>query len=114
ADVATLKAGPFGTVVAALAGLPGATGVRAGLDGAFSSAVLPKATKALMFAVVARTLGCRISELEARKLLADDDFDDSEIDSTLLALRSPRLSQRDVRLLSWVRETVHYQTAAIR
>jgi len=114
ADVATLKAGPFGTVVAALVGVPGATSLRAGLDGAFASAVLPKSTKALMFAVVARTLDCRISEREARTLLADEGFDDAEIDSTLLALRSSRLSQRDIRLLSWVRETVHYQTAAIQ
>ena len=113
-DAATLSAGPFGTVVAALAGLPGAAIFRAALDGAFASAVLPRSVKALMFAVVARTLGCRISEAEARKLLAAEDFSNEEIDAALLTLRSPRLSQRDAQLLPWVRNTVYYQTAAVQ
>jgi hypothetical protein len=67
-----------------------------------------------MFAVVARTLGCRTSEIEARKLLAAEDFSDEEIDSVLLTLRSPRLSQRDARLMPWVRNTVYYQTAMVQ
>ena len=113
-DAATLAAGPFGTIVAALAGLPGASIFRAGLDGAFASTVLPRSAKALMFAVVARTLGCRISEAEARKLLAVENFSDEEIDAALLTLRTPRLSQRDAQLLPWVRNTVYYQTAAVQ
>jgi len=111
---ATLSDGPFGTVVATLAGLPGATIFKTALDGAFASSVLPRSVKALMFAVVARTLGCRTSETEARKLLAAEDFSDDEIDSALLTLRSPRLSQRDARLLPWVRNTVYYQTAMVQ
>src|SRR5258708_591605 len=113
-DAATLSGGPFGTVVAALAGLPGATIFKTALDGAFASAVLPRSIKALMFAVVARTLGCRTSEFEARKLLAAEDFSDGEIESALVTLRSPRLSQRDARLLPWARDTVYYQTAVIQ
>ncbi|MBX3497871.1 MAG: hypothetical protein KF889_00375 [Alphaproteobacteria bacterium] len=113
-DAATLQAGPFGSVVATLAGLPGATIFRAGLDSAFASAVLPRAVKALMFAVVARTLGCRRSEAEARALLAEEDFSDAEIDAAILTLRSPRLSQRDALLLPWVRDTVYYQTAVVQ
>jgi alkylhydroperoxidase family enzyme len=113
-DAATLSDGPFGTIVATLAGLPGATIFRTALDGAFASAVLPRSVKALMFAVVARTLGCRISEIEARKLLVAEGFSDDEIDSALLTLRSPRLSQRDARLIPWVRNTVYYQTAMVQ
>jgi len=113
-DTATLADGPFGTIVATLAGLPGATIFKTALDGAFASAVLPRSVKALMFAVVARTLGCRTSEIEARKLLAAEDFSDDEIESALLTLRSPRLSQRDALLLPWVRNTVYYQTAMVQ
>jgi alkylhydroperoxidase family enzyme len=113
-DAATLSDGPFGTVVATLAGLPGATIFKTGLDGAFASGVLPRSAKALMFAVVARTLGCRTSEIEARKLLAAEDFSDDEIDSALQILQSPRLSQRDAALAPWVRNTVHYQTAMVQ
>jgi alkylhydroperoxidase family enzyme len=113
-DAATLSNGPFGSIVAALAGLPGATIFKTALDSAFASTVLPKAVKALMFAVVARTLGCRTSEAEARKLLAAEDFSDEEIESALVTLRSPRLSQRDARLIPWARDTVYYQTAVIQ
>lgn len=105
-----LTRGPFGAVVGTLYGLPGATLVRNGVDAAFASSVLPKAAKALMFAVVARTLGCRISEAEATKVLVEDGFAQEEIDRALTSLDSPRLSRRDARLLPWVRNTVHYQT----
>src|SRR6185436_12745163 len=111
---AALAEGPYGAVVATLAGLPGATIFRTALDGAFASTVLPKSVKALMFAIVARTLGCRTSEGEARKLLAAENFTDAEIESALVTLRSERLSQRDALLLPWVRNTVYYQTAAVQ
>jgi hypothetical protein len=31
-----------------------------------------------------------------------------------LTLQSPRLSQRDARLIPWVRNTVYYQTAMVQ
>lgn len=113
-DVEALSAGPFGSIVAAAAGLPAAAVFRAALDGAFASAVLPRSTKALMFAVVARTLGCHTSEMEARRLVAAEGFGDAEIDSALATLRCPRLSAREESLLPWVRDTVYYQIAAIQ
>ncbi len=113
-DAATLARGAFGPVVATLAGLPAAGVMKAALDGAFASTVLPGRTKALMFAVVARALACRHSEAEARKLLLVEGLDDQEIETTLATLDSKRLSALEVRLLSWVRDTVHYQTAAIQ
>ena len=68
----------------------------------------------LLVAVVARTLECRRSETEARKLLASEKFDEPEIETTLAALDSKRLAPQDSRLLSWVRDTVYYQTATIQ
>ncbi len=113
-DAATLSSGPFGRVVATLAGLPGGAIIKAALDGAFASTELPRATKALMFAVVARTLACRASEAEARKLLAAEGFSDAEVGTALTTLSSTRLSPNDNLLLSWVRDTVYYQTAVIQ
>lgn len=110
----TLSNGAFGPVVATLAGLPAAAVLKTALDGAFASTVLPRHTKALMFAVVARTLGCRHSETEARKMLASENFDDPEIETALATLDSKRLALHESRLLSWVRDTVHYQTATIQ
>ena len=113
-DTATLSSGPFGAIVATLAGLPGATIIKTALDGAFASTTLARHTKALMFAVVARTLECRTSETEARKLLAAEKFSQAEVDAALTSLDSPRLSATDNKLLSWVRDTVYYQTSAIQ
>lgn len=87
---------------------------RAALDGAFASTVLSRSTKALMFAVVARTLACSRSEDESRKLLLADGFSAAEIDSALDTLDSPRLTPQDAKLLTWARDTVYYQTGPIQ
>jgi len=113
-DTAALSRGPFGAVIATLAGLPGATMFRVALDGAFASSVLPHTTKALMFAVVARTLDCRRSEDEARGLLVAGGFSDPEIETALSSLDSARLSPLDAKILSWVRGTVSYQPESIQ
>jgi alkylhydroperoxidase family enzyme len=113
-DAATLAKGPFGPVVATLAGLPAAAGLQEALDGAFASAVLSRPAKALMFAVVARTLGCRPTEAEARKLLLADGLAAAEIDTALATLECARLAPQESRLLSWARDTVYYQTPAIQ
>ena len=113
-DAEALAAGPFGSIVGALAGLTGASMMRTAIDDAFASPVLSRAVKALIFAVVARTLECRRSEAEARKILVVEGLDAYEIDSALASLGSPRLSEKESRLLSWARNTVYYQTAAIQ
>ena len=71
-DRAALAAGPFGVVVAPLAGLRAGSVMKAALDGAFESGVLSRSAKALMFAVVARTLGCPHCEAAATQLLLDE------------------------------------------
>ena len=111
---ARLAAGPFGPILAPLAGLPGAMIVKNGLDGAFASRVLSPAVKALMFAVVARTLACRPSEREARTILRAEGFGDAAIDEALATLGSSRLPAGEARLLPWVRDTVHYQTGPLQ
>jgi alkylhydroperoxidase family enzyme len=111
ATAETLGAGDYGTVLRPLAGLPGARVMKGALDGAFASPVLSRAVKALMFAIVARSLDCRPSEAEARRLLAAEGYSEAEVDKALSTLQSPKLSQAEARLLPWVRDTVHIQTA---
>jgi hypothetical protein len=112
-DAAALAAGPFGAILAAAAPLPAATILRKALDGAFASPVLPPATKALMFAVVARTLGCRASEEEARRLALAGGLAAPEYDAALAHLRCARMG-REEALLPWVRDTVYYQIGPIQ
>jgi hypothetical protein len=111
---AELVAGRFGPILAPLAGLPAGAVMKSALDGAFASDALGGATKALMFAVVARTLGCRHSEAEARKLLGGEGLGSVEVDSALATLQSDRLSADESGLLSWTRETVYYETPIIQ
>lgn len=111
---AALAAGRFGTVLAPLAGLPAAAILKSALDGAFDSEVLDIGTKALMFAVIARTLGCTHCEGEARTLLRDHGFGAAEVDAALATLQSNRLSPQQAGLLSWARDTVYYDTPSIQ
>jgi len=114
ATAAALGAGVYGRVLAPLEGLPGAATMKAALDGAFASSVLSRGTKALMFAIVARSLDCRTSEAEAHRLLAADGFSDAEIEKSLASLESARIPAMEARLLPWVRDTVHLQTAQVQ
>jgi hypothetical protein len=113
-DEETLACGPFGAVLAPLAGLPGALVMRTAIDGAFASTVLSGAVKALMFAVVARSLACRTSEAVARQILAEAGYDAAAVEGALATLSSDRLPQHERALLAWARDTVHYQIAAIQ
>jgi len=113
-DATALAAGPFGEIVASLAGLPAARIVKVALDGAFASQVVSRPTKALMFAIVGRALDCRYTEAESRALLAADGYDAAAVDAAVHTLADSRLPPREAALLPWVRDTVHYQTAAIQ
>ncbi len=101
-------------VVAALGDAPGATILRRTIDEALRSDVLPRRTKALLFAVIAKALGCVYCEREARALLLAEGLDEGTIDEVLANLGSPRLDRREAILVPFVRETVRYQHADIQ
>ena len=106
--------GPCAAVVAALDGSPAAGVLRRTIDGAWASDVLPRRTKTLMLAVIARALGCAHGEDEARRFLAAEGLPPAELDDILANLGSPRLDAREARLVPFARETVRYQPAAIQ
>lgn len=105
---------PHARVVAALGESPTAGVMRRAIDGAWASTVLPRRTKALMLAVIARALGCAHTEAEARDMLGREGFTPGDLDQVLTTLASPRLDRREARLVPFARETVRYQPAAIQ
>ena len=105
---------PFGALLAMLEGLPAARVLDTILESAFASPVLPRRTKALLFAVVARSLECRYCETKARGLLAGEALSEPEVETCLATLASPRLEPFEVALLNWVRSTVHYEPATVQ
>ena len=106
--------GPCAEVVAALDGSPAAGVLRRAIDGAWASDVLPRRTKTLMLAVIARALGCAHGEREARRFLAAEGLPPAELDGILANLGSPRLDAREALLVPFARETVRYQPAAMQ
>lgn len=103
--------GPGAEVVNALKDVPSAAALlRELLDECFGNSVLPPRTKALIVAVIARSLGCSYCETNGRALLEREGWTPAEIDQMLAHLVSPKLDDLDARIVSLARETVRYQT----
>ena len=107
-------AGPFGAIIGALDGLPMAGDLRIVLDNTMASRALSPRAAPLAFAVVSRALGCRASEAEARRLLAELGTDAEEIDAVLTHLSSEGLSEVEQTTVTFAREAVWYAPADIQ
>jgi len=101
-------------VVAALGASPAAGVLRRAIDAAFASPVLPRRTKLLMLAVIARSLACPRSELDARTALAAEGMAADDVAQTLDHLGSPALDAREALLVPFARETVRCQPVEIQ
>jgi len=105
-------AGPCARVVAALGDTRSASAVRATIDEAWASTVLPLRTKLLMLAVVGKALGCQYAVGEARAQLTAGGFPAADVDDVLTNLASPRLDAREALLVPFARETTHRSNVA--
>lgn len=111
---AAQRQGPFAEVVNALDGLPGAPRLRGIIDEAWAAPVLEQGTKALIFAVTARGLGCAVSEAEARRLLAAAGQSPTVIDQALAHLSGPGLAPLDAAAVGLARESIWVRPAQIQ
>jgi AhpD family alkylhydroperoxidase len=101
-------------VVAALGTSPAAGVLRRAIDAALASPVLPRRTKLLMLAVVARSLACGRSELDARTALEAEGMAADDVAQTLDHLGSPALDAREALLVPFARETVRCRPVEIQ
>ena len=106
--------GPYAYLVDGFSGLPSAAALSCALCEAWDSAVLPRRTKAFAFAVVARGLGCSLSEREAVRLLTAEGVTAAEIDATLAHLASPVLDPIEAAIVPFARETIWYRPVQIQ
>ena len=83
-------------------------------DEAWQSNILPRRSKALIFAVVARALGCEASEREAARLVATEGMTGADLDEVLTHLGSPKLDPIEAQIVPFARETVWYTPAPIQ
>jgi len=108
------RSGPFAFAVDALDGLPAAPALRQALDALFAADALGRRATLLVFAVVARALGCGRSEAEATALLAAGGFAPDETARVLSHLASPALARVEAVCVPFARETVWYEAAALQ
>ena len=108
------RRGPFAYLVEAVNGTSFAARLRSLIDDAWSAPELPPRTKALVCAVVARSLDDAPSEREASRLLAAEGFPADDLEEVLSHLASPRLDTLEAEAVIFARETVHYRPALIQ
>jgi len=108
------RSGPFAFAVNALDGLPAAPALRQALDALFAADALGRRATLLVFATVARALGCGRSEEEATRLLAADGFAPDETARVLSHLASPALDRVEAVSVPFARETVWYEAAPLQ
>lgn len=106
--------GPFSRLVNALDRLPAAPAMRDVLEQAWGSTVLPRRTKAMVFAVVARGLDCPLSEQEAARVLIEEGLSAADIDEILTRLASPKLGPAEALIVPFARETIWYRPVQIQ
>jgi AhpD family alkylhydroperoxidase len=108
------KTGPFSYAVLALDGLPLAGTLRRVLDRMWGSPILSSRCKALVFAVVARAIGCPRAARESLQLLGEEGLGPDEVEEILSHLASPKLDPIESLVLPLARETVWIQAATIQ
>jgi alkylhydroperoxidase family enzyme len=106
--------GPFAGIIEAAGNTPIASWLRILADAWLASPVLPNRGKFLMMAVIARQLGSRMCEEEARLCLGGEGLAAQEIDTILSTLSSPVLTPLEATLVRWTRETVWYEPRVIQ
>ena len=104
----------YSGVIKSLNGLPAATVINDAMVGVFDSDVLSRELKILMFAVVARALECQFCLSESKDMANDLGIDEEEFNNALASLSSHRLNEQEAKLLTWTRETVHFETSDIQ
>lgn len=111
---AAAREGPFAPFVNALDPLPVAARLRTVLDACLDGSALGPRTTALVFAVVARGLGCPVSEQEARRLLRADGMADADVDAALAHLTAPGLDDRERAAAALARDSIWPQPAPLQ
>ena len=106
--------GPYAIVIQAFEGSPIARALAQALADAWSSPILTRRCKALLFAVVAQALECRLSAAAIEPVLRAEGLSPAEIAQALTHLDSPALTPTERGLLGFARETVWYQPAQIQ
>lgn len=106
--------GPHAAVIEAFDGSPIAPALAHALTEAWASPILTRRCKALLLAVVAQALDCRLAAAAIEPVLTTEGLDPAEIAKILSHLDGHMLTSVERTLLGFARETVWYQPASIQ
>jgi uncharacterized peroxidase-related enzyme len=106
--------GPFAPIVTALDGLPLARVLRGLLDEVLDSELLSREVKLLVFAVVARALGCPHCEGEAVRCFREVGGPEEVAAEVLAHLTCAKLDPLEASILPFARETIRYEPIHIQ
>ena len=105
---------PFARLVAGLGRLPVAANLAVMLAELWASPVLPRRSKALLFAVVGTGLGCSQSLDDARRVLREEGVDDATVERALTHLQAPGLDAAENLMLGFARDSVWYTPVQVQ
>ncbi len=105
---------PYGRLVQGFAGSPIAPVLARTLEDMWASQVLPRRCKVLMFAVIARGLGCAACANEAARAIVEDGLAERALIDVLTHLDAPELDPVERLLVSFARETIWYEPAPLQ
>jgi AhpD family alkylhydroperoxidase len=105
---------PYAGLVAAYAGSPIALVLAQTLEAMWSSPHLTRRCKLLMFAVVARGIGCGACAAEADSLLRGEHLSEQAFTQILAHLDAPELDPVERLLVPFARETIWYEPAPLQ
>lgn len=105
---------PYGRIVKAYAGSPIAAALQRTLDDMWASTHLTRRCKLLMLAITARGLACSGCALEIGEALEHEGLDSAVLSEILTHLDAAELDECERLLVSFVRETIWYEPAAVQ
>jgi AhpD family alkylhydroperoxidase len=105
---------PYGRLVKAYSGSPIAPALGRTLEEMWASPHLTRRCKLLMFAVIARGLGCDACAPEVREALHGEGLGEAALARALTHLDAPELDPVERLLVPFARETIWYEPAVLQ
>jgi len=105
---------PYARLIERYAGLPSAPALGRIIEEMWVSPHLTRRCKLLIFAVIARGLGCEVCAQEISKALEAEGLNESMLARVVTHLDAPELDETERLLMRFARETIWYEPAALQ
>lgn len=106
--------GPFAEMLLQFEGSPIGPVLASTLEDLWASPILSRRSKALMFAVIGRGLGCRSSNNEIASALQTEGLTPDDAERILAHLGGPGMGADETALLAFARDTIWYEPIQIQ